>query len=78
MRIRTASRNELRPRVKKCVRCGQLPRHHQTYMCSLCLAAELTNKELVWAVERENMTDDEQRQVLVNTYGWAGGWTRKI
>ena len=61
-----------------CVRCGQEPRDGDAFVGIECRTNEAMRRELEEAVPSlsEGSVKD-QRQYLVDHFGWAGGWSQR-
>lgn len=60
-----------------CVRCGRLPRAHETFLCDRCLADPRARREAL-TVERQAKGYLAQRRLAIERFGWAGGWGRGL
>lgn len=61
-----------------CVRCGQEPRDGEAFLGAECIANPATRRE----IEEVNPEPDyvpvrERRQMLVDNFGWVGGWSQR-
>jgi hypothetical protein len=68
-------RRDVDRRTRRCVRCGLMPPAPDLFICGGCEAEPATMAERR-AVEEEVLDPVEQRRVLVDAYGWRGGWWR--
>lgn len=57
----------------KCCRCGDEPRHLDSFLCRWCSADGGTEREWKKAQELYRHVR-EQREYLVEVCGWTGGW----
>lgn len=57
----------------KCCRCGQEPRHLDTFLCLVCLNDGGTRTDMQEA-QRYYPNVREQREYLVEELRWHGGW----
>lgn len=61
------------PRYRCCVRCGLDPAADDAYLCAECRADPATDFERRVA-EESVMGYRDQRRLLVDLFGWRGGW----
>jgi hypothetical protein len=59
-------------RELRCVRCGLRPRSAETFLCASCLGDPDAHLETARALELAN--GDAARRLVIERYGWAGGW----
>lgn len=60
----------------RCCRCGDEPRHLDTFLCKWCLRSNSTEMEWKQAVATSDAVT-EQRAFLVRRWTWAGGWRKR-
>lgn len=65
------------PRLRKCCRCGVLPRRVDVdgtvaYLCVACLKDPAAQREREAAVQ----ADPEHPRLFLIQHGWVGGWSR--
>jgi ribosomal protein L37E len=61
---------------RPCVRCGERPRHDDSFICAKCAGSAQTKREIA-AAKRASSERDYllQRKYLTDRKGWVGGWS---
>lgn len=62
-------------RERPCVRCGERPRHDDSFICAECADNPLAAAEVRAAVRRAGPKHEDQRAYLMARKGWVGGWS---
>lgn len=64
---------EVRRRARLCCRCGQSPRHGDTYLCPECHVSAAKQAEIDDAMQAD---PNHPRLALMQRHNWRGGWGR--